>query len=113
MNKVDRAYFADDLPEREEDTNPQKEFQQDLKFVLNSLYDLLAMKNRKYGDAALNPNQTFSSVPPIELINVRMDDKLSRIRNRQDDEDEDLEIDLIGYLLLKQIAKMRATRKLA
>ena len=72
---------------------------------------MLIAKNRKYGDAALNPNQIFSSVPPMELINVRLDDKLSRIRNRQNDEDEDVELDLIGYLLLKQIAKKRATRK--
>lgn len=111
MNKVDRAYFADDLPEKEVVSKPQQEFQQDLAVVVQRIQEMLVMKNRKYGDAALNPNQTFSSVPPIELINVRMDDKLSRIRNRQDDEDEDLEIDLIGYLLLKQIAKMRATRK--
>lgn len=34
---------------------------------------------------------------------MRIDDKLSRIANRQNDEDEDLEIDLIGYLILKQI----------
>ncbi len=89
----------------------QQAFIRDLNAVMEQLHELLVMKNRKYGDAALNPNQTFSNVPPIELINVRMDDKLSRIRNRQNDEDEDLEVDLIGYLLLKQIAKMRATRK--
>lgn len=88
----------------------QAQFVQDLNEVLNSIEALLVAKNRKYGDAALNPNQTFSSASPIELINIRMDDKLSRIRNRQNDEDEDVEIDLIGYLLLKQIAKRRATR---
>lgn len=92
-------------------TDPQQTFQDDLIDVLDELRDLLIEKNRKYGDAALNPVQTFSRVPPIELINVRMDDKLSRIRNRQEDENEDAEVDLIGYLLLKQIAKKRATRK--
>lgn len=88
----------------------QAQFQKDLQEVLETFYELLVAKNRKYGDAALNPVQTFSSVPPIELINVRLDDKLSRIRNRQNDEDEDPELDLLGYLVLKQIAKMRATR---
>lgn len=78
--------------------------------VLGNLEQLLIAKNRKYGDAALNPVQTFSNVPPVELINVRMDDKLSRIRNRQNDDDEDAELDLLGYLILKQIAKLRATR---
>jgi hypothetical protein len=89
----------------------RQQFAHDLGDVLQSLETMLVAKNRKYGDSALNPVQTFSNVPPIELINVRMDDKLSRIRNRQNDEDEDAELDLIGYLLLKQIAKMRATRK--
>lgn len=89
----------------------QQPFINDLKEVLNGIQELLIAKNRKYGDSALNPHQTFSSATPIELINVRLDDKLSRIRNRQTDEDEDVEIDLIGYLILKQIAKHRITRK--
>jgi hypothetical protein len=89
----------------------QEPFAKDLAEVLGDLQALLLEKNRKYGDAALNPNQTFSTATPIELINVRMDDKLSRIRNRQNDEDEDVEVDLIGYLILKQIAKKRLTRK--
>jgi hypothetical protein len=90
---------------------PQQTFQDDLADVLETISETLIAKNRKYGDAALNPVQTFSRVPPMELINVRMDDKLSRIRNRQNDEDEDPELDLLGYLILKQIAKKRATRK--
>ena len=89
----------------------QKSFVYDLVEIMGCIQEMLIAKNRKYGDAALNPTHTFSSVPPIELINVRLDDKLSRIRNRQNDEDEDVELDLIGYLLLKQIAKKRATRK--
>ncbi len=90
--------------------NMQVNFANDLQEVLSNIQEILLEKNRKYGDAALNPNQTFSQSSPIELINVRLDDKLSRIRNRQNDEDEDPELDLMGYLLLKQIAKMRATR---
>jgi hypothetical protein len=88
----------------------QQEFIKDLHIVLGKFRDLLVEKNRKYGDAALNPKQTFSQVNPIELINVRMDDKLSRIRNRQNDDDEDPEADLIGYLVLKQIAILRLTK---
>lgn len=85
----------------------QVNFQQDLQQVLHRLREMLVSKNVKYGDAALNPNQTFSTASPIELINVRIDDKLSRIKNRQKDEDEDPEWDLLGYLVLKQIALMR------
>jgi hypothetical protein len=37
-----------------------------------------------------------------------MDDKLSRIMNRQDDEDEDPENDLIGYLILHRVQKLKS-----
>lgn len=88
-------------------TEAQQQFKVDLESVLFSVQELLLAKNRKYGDAALNPKQTFSKCDPIELINVRMDDKLNRIKNRQEDEDEDVEFDLLGYLIIKQIAKLR------
>jgi len=89
----------------------QQQFVCDLHIVLANVRDMLVSKNRKYGDAALNPTQTFGRSDPIELINVRMDDKLSRIRNRQNDDDEDPEADLIGYLLLKQIALLRRNQE--
>lgn len=89
----------------------QEQFQEDLDKVLTKIRTILRDKNRKYGDAALNPSQTFGRSDPIELINVRMDDKLSRIRNRQNDDDEDPELDLIGYLLLKQIALLRRNQE--
>jgi hypothetical protein len=66
--------------------------------------ELLLEKNRKYGDSALNPVRIFSAVDPVEQINVRIDDKLSRIAANQDDDAEDAELDLIGYLVLKRVA---------
>jgi len=70
-----------------------------------AIQSLLLEKNRKYGDSAINPVRTFSQASPIEQINVRIDDKLSRIKSSQDDEDEDVELDLVGYLVLKRIAR--------
>lgn len=64
---------------------------------------MLISKNRKYGNSALSPKRIFSKSDTIEQINVRIDDKLSRIANRQDDDDEDAELDLIGYLILKRV----------
>lgn len=64
----------------------------------------LIEKNRKYGDSAINPTRIFSRADAIEQINTRIDDKLSRIANRQDDEDEDVDLDLIGYLILRRVA---------
>ena len=62
-------------------------------------------KNRKYGNSAIEPCRIFSKATPLEQINVRLDDKLSRLMSGQADEDEDVELDIIGYLMLKRIAK--------
>ena len=66
---------------------------------------ILLEKNRKYGDSAINPQRIFSKADSVEQINVRIDDKLSRIASAQDDDTEDAELDLIGYLILKRVAK--------
>ena len=66
---------------------------------------LLLEKNRKYGDSAINPTRLFSKASPVEQINVRLDDKISRIKSSQSDEDEDVELDILGYLILKRVAK--------
>ena len=74
--------------------------------VTRDLNDMLVEKNRRYGNSALDPLRIFSAADPVEAINVRMDDKLSRIKNRQSDEDEDPEWDLMGYLVLKRVARL-------
>lgn len=66
--------------------------------------ELLLEKNRKYGDSALNPIRIFSKSSPVEQILVRLDDKISRLKNKQIDEDEDVISDLIGYLILLKIS---------
>lgn len=73
--------------------------------VCDALKAILIDKNRKYGNSALEPVRLFSRADPIEQINVRIDDKLSRIRSGQRDDDEDAELDLIGYLILKRVAR--------
>ncbi len=75
----------------------------DICIVCDEIKELLLEKNRKYGDSALNPVRIFSKSDPLEQIRVRLDDKLSRLRNQQDDEDEDVIADLIGYLVLYQV----------
>jgi hypothetical protein len=84
--------------------------QADIVATCDSIRELLLEKNRKYGDSALNPVRVFSKSDPLEQIRVRMDDKLSRLRNAQNDEDEDVIADLTGYLILYQVAKMQQRR---
>lgn len=74
---------------------------------MKSHTEFLLDKNRKYGDSALNPIRIFSKASAVEQIKVRIDDKLSRIANQQDDEDEDVILDMIGYLVLLKIAMKR------
>lgn len=76
----------------------------------DELKSLLLEKNRKYGDSALNPCRIFSKASPEEQILVRIDDKLNRIKNRQNDEDEDVIMDLAGYLILLMVAREGETK---
>lgn len=75
--------------------------------VLQEIENLLLEKNRKYKDSAINPVRVFSKADALEQIRVRLDDKLSRIYSNQSDEDEDVLIDLIGYLVLFVIARRK------
>lgn len=87
-------------------------FVDDLNDILTDVRELLVEKNRKYGDSALNPSRIFSKQDAIEQINVRIDDKLSRKVSDQSDEDEDIDFDLLGYLILKLIAVKRRNESL-
>ena len=84
--------------------------QNDIAQVCEELEELLLEKNRKYGDSALNPVRIFSKANTLEQLKVRIDDKLSRLRNAADDEDEDPTTDLIGYLILYKVALMQQRR---
>jgi len=87
--------------------------QVDIAAACDDIKELLLDKNRKYGDSALNPVRIFSKASTLEQLKVRMDDKLSRLRNAQDDDDEDPVTDLIGYLVLYKVARMQQKRPAA
>jgi hypothetical protein len=89
---------------------PLSQTQDMIREECNGVRELLLEKNRKYGDSAINPVRIFSKADPVEQINVRIDDKLSRIKSAQDDDTEDPELDLIGYLILKRVAKRRSSK---
>jgi hypothetical protein len=72
--------------------------------VCNEIKELLLEKNRKYGDSALNPIRILSKSDSVEQLKVRIDDKLNRLKNLQEDETEDTITDLIGYLILLKIS---------
>jgi hypothetical protein len=69
-----------------------------------ALRDMLHEKNRLYGNSALDPVRIFSKADPVEQIRVRLDDKLSRLM-RGSAAGEDVELDLLGYLILLRVAR--------
>ena len=86
------------------DEESDSEFQ--IKEVTNQLQELLIKKNRAYGNSALEPLNVFSHQNAVDSLCARLDDKLSRIKNKGlNDKTEDTLFDLAGYLILLIIAK--------
>ena len=77
---------------------------EEVKYILDSIYKMLDEKNEAYGDSALNPIRLFSRADAQAALRVRIDDKLSRIKNQGLDDNEDSIADLIGYLVLLKVA---------
>lgn len=80
-----------------------KDFVDEVDEALGRVRAMLLEKNKKYGDSALRPIQCFSKLSPVEGLNVRLDDKIKRLYTKSTDDDEDVELDIMGYLVLKQI----------
>jgi hypothetical protein len=72
--------------------------------VCDELAEMLIAKNVAYGNSALDPVRIFSQADPIEQIKVRLDDKLSRLA-RGSAAGEDVRKDLMGYLVLWEVAE--------
>ena len=85
--------------------------QSHISLICDEVKELLLEKNKKYGDSALSPTRVFSKADPVEQILVRIDDKLNRIKQGAGllANDEDVIMDLIGYLVHLKIALARNT----
>lgn len=73
--------------------------------VCKEIADFLCAKNEAYGNSAIKPLRVFSKADPLEQLNVRIDDKLNRFLQGHKYPGDNDEMDLIGYLILKQVAK--------
>lgn len=82
-----------------------------IRLVCDEIREMLVEKNKRYADSAINPIRIFSKSDNVEQIRVRIDDKLNRLMNQTDDENEDTVLDLIGYLVLYRVAKMKTDVK--
>jgi hypothetical protein len=70
--------------------------------VCDEIKEMLQEKNASYGNASAQPVSIFSRASAIDRINVRIDDKLQRMANGFEFGQDDTELDLIGYLILKR-----------
>ena len=113
---LDAKLFGEDKAEiqrlqqllNEEDAyrNINSDSEHQIKEVTNQLQELLIKKNRAYGNSALEPLNVFSKQNAVDSLCARLDDKLSRIKNKGlNDKTEDTLFDLAGYLILLIIAK--------
>ena len=79
-----------------------------IKQVARDVVLLLLEKNKAYGDTANNPPQIFSKLSAREGILARLDDKLSRVKNKGlNDNTEDNISDIIGYLILYKVQVLK------
>lgn len=85
-------------------SDPMTEHQHLIAEECDALKAMLLQKNRNYGSSALDPVRIFSKADPVEQIRVRIDDKLSRLA-RGSAAGEDVEQDLLGYLVLLRVAR--------
>lgn len=68
----------------------------------------LLEKNKSYGSSSLDPIGIFADKHPLQNINSRIDDKISRIVRGDKFGDEDFvkaEEDITGYLIIKRVAR--------
>ena len=82
-------------------------FSKELTTTIEHIKQLLLRKNTQYGDSIFNPVRVFSKGDPIEQIRVSIDDKISRMNSSPHEYIEDTVTDLIGYLIMYQIAMRR------
>jgi len=76
----------------------------DIILLTNAIQTLLLEKNKRYGSSALQPIGIFNKLSSEDSIKIRLDDKLSRIRNSSEVRVNDV-ADLIGYGFLLLMAK--------
>lgn len=84
------------FPEMTED---EPQIERDINETCSRMTEFLIEKNRRYGSSAFEPLRIFASAPSDEQILIRIDDKLSRIKNASELKINDV-VDLTGYLLL-------------
>ncbi len=83
----------------------QTQTQTNIGRICAEISNLLIYKNQKYGNSAIEPINIFYKGDNENSILIRLDDKLSRIKNNKEDIRVNDICDTIGYLVLLLISK--------
>ena len=83
----------------------ENDFDKKVDDILFEIGNMLKSKNKAYGNSALDPIRIFSKSDTEEQLNVRIDDKLSRVARGKEYPGDDTIDDLIGYFILLKISK--------
>lgn len=83
-----------------------EEFTQKREEVIKGFVDMLVEKNNRYGNSALDPIHIFYKGSATNSIEIRLDDKISRIMNSGKTNKNDMS-DILGYLILLIISHMQ------
>jgi len=76
----------------------------EIRAVCQHLADFLVEKNRAYGNSAAQPCAIFAKrIDRLAQIDVRIDDKLSRVQRGSEYPGDDTIKDLAGYLILRMV----------
>jgi hypothetical protein len=101
MTKKEKEMYEESVEKMDNNLNVTQE---NIQIICDRLKEFLLEKNKRYGNSALNPARIFSKADNIEQIKVRLDDKISRIKNSIEDRENDY-LDLIGYIVLFMVQK--------
>ena len=83
------------------DLSEHTETQNKIIEITEAIRDLLLYKNEKYGDSALKPKRIFHKGNVVSSILIRLDDKLSRVMENNDQLPRVNDVaDIIGYCTL-------------
>lgn len=82
-----------------------EQFYESIREECKALGEMLITKNRMYGNAILRSPNVFSKTTPLDKVNDRLDDKLSRVMSGQEDDTEDAKLDIAGYLVLERVIR--------
>lgn len=78
----------------------------------DSIKALLLEKNESYADSFASPINIFAKgLSPDSQLRVRIDDKLKRIACGKEYKEEETELDLVGYLILKRVENKLRKKK--